>query len=402
MHDSPLAFPRQDDGRAIAGVAGGFARRHGLDPLVVRGALVVLSFAAGLGLVLYVAGAALSTEPDPNAATQPPDARRNVSVALIAAGLLLVVRSTGVWLGDAVMVPLAVLAAGVVVLGVVRSGGDDATETQLAGLVAGRHARLRVMLGALLLAVGLVSVGAGRQVSTSVRVGVFAAALSIVGVALLLGPWVAGFAQSAAEERRERIRAQEREAMAAHLHDSVLQTLALIQRTADDPRRTASLARQQEHELRAWLFGGGDAVGATFASALRAMAFEVEQRHDVRVEVVTVGDTPLDEVSSALLAATREACVNAAKHSGVQDVSVYAEVAVGTPGAGTLECFVRDRGRGFDPTLAAPDRHGITQSIEARLERVGGGAVIDSAPDQGTEVHLSVPLRVDAGSGVVS
>ena len=222
----------------------------------------------------------------------------------------------------------------------------------------------------------------------------FASALSIVGVALLLGPWIARVAQSAAEERRERIRAQEREAMAAHLHDSVLQTLALIQRTADDPRRTASLARQQEHELRAWLFGVSGTGGTTFASALRAMAVEVEQRHDVRVDVVTVGDTVLGDITTALVAAAREACVNAAKHSGVQDVSVYAEV-----GAASIECFVRDRGRGFDRSQQAADRHGITQSIEARLERMGGTAVIESAPGQGTEVHLSVPMHVDAGSG---
>ena len=177
--------------------------------------------------------------------------------------------------------------------------------------------------------------------------------------------------------------------MAAHLHDSVLQTLALIQRTADDPRRTASLARQQEHELRAWLFGGDastiDGAVDTLASAVRAMAREVEQRHDTRVEVVLVGDEPYDESLVALVSAMREACVNSAKHSGTTDVSIYVEA---TPTA--VEAWVRDRGRGFDPT-APHEGHGIAQSIHARIERVGGTADIASADGQGTEVHLTVP-----------
>ena len=186
--------------------------------------------------------------------------------------------------------------------------------------------------------------------------------------------------------------------MAAHLHDSVLQTLALIQRTADDPRRTVTLARQQERELREWLYGPRDARGSmvdSLAAALRRAASEVEAAYDVRIEVVIVGDAPMDDAVDALAQATREACVNAAKHSGVDEVSVYAEVRGGwggTPGA-VAEVFVRDRGRGFDRAAAAPDRRGIAQSIEARLERVGGSARIDSSPGEGTEVQLSAPVR---------
>jgi signal transduction histidine kinase len=219
-----------------------------------------------------------------------------------------------------------------------------------------------------------------------VRVGAVATACSIIGVALVIGPWITGLAQTAAEDRRERIRSEEREAMAAHLHDSVLQTLALIQRTADDPRRTAALARQQEHELRAWLFGVDDRGDDTLAGALGAMAREVEQRYAVRVEVVVVGDVALDGDLDALCAAAREACVNAAKHSGEDRLSLYAEVL-----DTKVEVFVRDRGRGFDRTVAPADRHGIAQSIEARLERVGGAATIDTRPGEGTEVHLVVP-----------
>ena len=321
MDTSAVSFHRHDDGRVVAGVAAGFARHHGVDVAVVRAALVVLTFAAGLGLVLYAAGAVLSKPslPEGDSPPVPTDRRRTVAVGLVAAGLLLVVRSTGLWLGDAVMAVVVVLVAGVAVLAVV--GDEVAPESRLAAFIAGRHARARVLVGAGFLAVGLVAVGVADPVSGPVRVGVFAAAISIVGVALLVGPRIARLAQAAAEERRQRIRSEEREAMAAHLHDSVLQTLALIQRNADDPRRTASLARQQEHELRAWLFGGDTPMAATVAAAMGTMAREVEARYDVRVEMVSVGDAPLDDSLSALVAATREACVNAASHSGASAVA---------------------------------------------------------------------------------
>lgn len=393
--DGVPTFARDDDGRLVAGVAAGFSRRFGVDVALVRGALVVLSFAAGVGLVLYAAGAVLSRPPDTRDEQLEPDVRRNVAVVLVTAGLLLLVRSTGLWFGDALMATLIVLVAGVVVLAMVRVG-DDGQRSQLAEIVDGRHARARVFVGSGLLVLGLIVVGTADTVSGTVRFGVFAAALSIVGVTLLVGPWIAGLAQAAAEERRQRIRSEEREAMAAHLHDSVLQTLALIQRNADDPRRTASLARQQEHELRAWLFGDTAESGDSLATAVSSMAREVEGRYDVRIDVVTVGDAVLDDDLQALVAAAREACVNAATHSGERTLSLYVEV-----GADHADAFVRDRGRGFDPTLARGDRRGIAQSIVGRLERVGGSADIVSSPDNGTEVQLHVP-RSAATNGSVA
>ena len=174
--------------------------------------------------------------------------------------------------------------------------------------------------------------------------------------------------------------------MAAHLHDSVLQTLALIQRNADDPRRTVTLARRQERELREWLYGTAGDSEPTIAGAIKAMAHEIEGLYDVRIEIVVVGDRPMDDAGVALTAAMREACVNAAKHSGVEDVSVFVEV-----GAGEIDAFVRDRGRGFDRDSSPTDRRGIQQSIVARIERAGGTATVDSAPGRGTEVHLVVP-----------
>lgn len=221
----------------------------------------------------------------------------------------------------------------------------------------------------------------------------------MLGVALLVGPWLTRLAQDAAAERRERIRVQEREAMAAHLHDSVLQTLALIQRTADDPRRTITLARRQERELREWLYGsgtgraGGAPLDDSLAASLRRAVQEVEDTYDAQIDLVVVGDAVASDAVDALVAAAREACVNAAKHSGVVDVSVFAEVR-----GGAVEVFVRDRGVGFDRTAVAPDRRGIAQSIEARLDRVGGSAHVESAPGSGTEVTLRVPVPVTEGT----
>jgi signal transduction histidine kinase len=260
--------------------------------------------------------------------------------------------------------------------------------------IPARRARLRLLVGSVLVAFGLLLVAARGSIASGVRIGAVATAFSVVGVALLVGPWLARLAQEAAAERRERIRVQEREAMAAHLHDSVLQTLALIQRTADDPRRTVTLARQQERELRDWLYGAGG-VGrtpggpATFGSAIRGAAADVEGTYHVRVEVVVVGDTAADDAVEAVVAAAREAMVNAAKHSGAPEVSVYAEV-----GPDAVEVFVRDRGAGFDRTAVAADRHGIDRSIEARLERAGGEARLDTAVGSGTEWQLTVPRQL--------
>ncbi len=389
----PLAFTRRDDRRVLAGVAGGFADQHGVDAVVVRGALVLLTFAGGLGLVLYAVGAVVSAMPGATrTAAHPADQRRNLAVACISFGLLLVVRSTGLWFGDRVMVPVTAMVSGAVVLGVLRDDQVFGTRT-VADLMSGRWARARLLAGAGLIAAGLVIVGLGTGVSRSFQVGAIATAVTIVGVAVVLGPWLARIAQTATEERRERIRIQEREAMAAHLHDSVLQTLALIQRSADDPRRTVTLARQQERELREWLYGGAGArhglATGTLAAAVRAMAGEVESRYHVQHEVVVVGDRTMDDDLVAFLAAVREACVNAAKHSGEERVSVYVEVL---PGDASVEAFVRDRGRGFDRAAVPADRRGIAHSIEARLARLGGTVGFDTAPGEGTEVQLRMPL----------
>ena len=209
---------------------------------------------------------------------------------------------------------------------------------------------------------------------------------------MLFGPWLWRLVDQLTTERRERIRQEERAELAAHLHDSVLQTLALIQRSADQPQRMVALARRQERELRAWLFDAPTTSDATLAAAVGAIAEEVEALHATTVEVVTVGDAPLDERGHALIGALREATINAAKHSGSPSVDLYLEVE-----DREVIAFVRDRGRGFDPAAVAEDRRGIRHSIVGRLERHGGTATILSDTGTGTEVELRVPRRRGPG-----
>jgi signal transduction histidine kinase len=189
------------------------------------------------------------------------------------------------------------------------------------------------------------------------------------------------------EERSERIRQEERAEVAAHLHDSVLQTLALIQRS-DDPQRMAMLARHQEAELRDWLYGTAPLEGVDLVStALKQAASKVEEDFQIPVDLVTVGDHPVDEHTRVLVAAATEAMVNAAKHSGAERMSLFLEVE-----DDHLEVFVTDQGKGFDPNAVAEDRRGITESIRARMERIGGTVAIESEPGEGSEVMLGLSL----------
>jgi len=245
---------------------------------------------------------------------------------------------------------------------------------------------------ALVLAAGVAFLQSTGSLSAARDVVLAAIAVAVV-LGVIFAPWVMRLVRSLTAERAERIRSQERAEMAAHLHDSVLQTLALVQKRADDPRAVASLARRQERELRAWLGGRGSARDAAsgerrLGTALELAAEEVEDAHGVPIEVVAVGDLPLDDAGEAVVAAAREAMQNAAKFGGGAPVDVYAEVT-----GERVEVFVRDRGPGFELAAVPDDRRGVRESIVGRMQRHGGRAEIRSEPGAGTEVELSLERR---------
>jgi signal transduction histidine kinase len=311
--------------------------------------------------------------------------------------LILVLQNLGAGFLGTVEWPLILCAAGLVLI--LRNAPLDEQATlrnvaaPLLGLTAGgtrRRVWLRVAIAIFLLAMGAGFLAYGHESLAMLR-PVAGAVLVLVGAAILLGPWWLGIARDLAEERRARIRAEERADMAARVHDSVLQTLAMIQRRADQPQQVIQMARAQERELRAWLFDGRapgslDGEDMTLASGIRLIQQEVEAQHGVPVEAVTVGDCELDDDLRALLAAAREATVNAAKWSGADVVSLFAEVE-----PGEVSLFVRDRGRGFDPDAVPEDRKGLAESIHGRMTRRGGSASVRSTPGQGTEVSLTIP-----------
>jgi signal transduction histidine kinase len=250
----------------------------------------------------------------------------------------------------------------------------------------------RVIVGVFIGAAGIALLVEGHTTVTALR-PVGGAALVIAASVVIFGPWWLSLVRDLIAERQARALAEERAQMAAHVHDSVLQTLALIQRSSDDPQHVVRLARAQERELRAWLFDGRPpgAIGeeaTTLAEGVGLLQRQVEADHGIAVQVVMVGDCDLDEASRALLDAAREATVNAAKWSGADQVSVYAEVE-----ADTVMLYVRDRGRGFDPETVPADRQGIARSIRARVARFGGSAVVRSTPGEGAEVQLFMPRR---------
>jgi signal transduction histidine kinase len=319
---------------------------------------------------------------------------------LITSGLLFV-RAAGPWPGDAVVWPAAVAMLGAFLIWrappvtprrrhgwAAHSPSDPSTsgEPSVGMRALGRPEVSRGGLGvALVLAGGFAFLwanGATRPAGEAL----LAALAVLIAVALIFAPSWRRLARSLAAERTERIRSQERADVGAHLHDSVLQTLALIQRSADDPKQVAALARRQERELRGWLANGDSREpGDTLADALDAAAVAVETATGRSIEVVAVGDCPLDERGSAVVAAAREAMLNAAKFAGEETVSVYAELS-----HRRIQVFVRDHGAGFDLATVPPQRRGVRESIIGRMHRASGNAAVRSLPGGGTEVEIAV------------
>jgi signal transduction histidine kinase len=306
---------------------------------------------------------------------------------MVTLGAVLLLREARLWFGDGLGVPLMIITAGIGVV-YVGTGRPRWTRFGLGGreLQSGRPSIVRMLVGLLLVVGGVVWFFTTNRNSIQGIYGVLlAVALTAAGIAVVFGPWVFRLANELGSERRDRIRSEERSELAAHLHDSVLQTLALIQRNADNPRKMASLARRQERELRSWLYGQPDATDR-LGAAMQTMAASIEETHEVPVDVIVVGDCPLDERTRAVVHACREAATNAAIHSGASEVSVYVECE-----GELVEAFVRDRGRGFDPSASFNGRRGIADSIRGRIERNGGEVEITSTTNEGTEVRIQMP-----------
>jgi signal transduction histidine kinase len=404
-----LALLRRDrSGGWLAGVCAGIARRYGIDPVLVRLAFVIATAAGGFGVAVYVlAWLVIPAGEAPTKRRRLPRGRGAVEVALgtglLLLSALLALRGLGIWFSDAVVWPLVLIASGAALIWrgsataapapsepatapLVRQEAEAAPKPPVTKAAAAAVSRTGVGI-ALVIAAGFAFLQATGALSAA-RDVVLAVVAVVVVLGVIFAPWILRLVRSLTEERAERIRSQERAEMAAHLHDSVLQTLALVQRRSDDPQ-VAALARRQERELRAWLSdrpAAGRAAG--LGQALEAVAAEVEEHHGVPVEVVVVGERELDPAVEAVVAATREALTNAAKFGAGSAVDVYAESS-----SDDLHVFVRDRGPGFDPAAVPPDRRGVRESIVGRMERHGGRARITSAPGAGTEVELVLEAR---------
>ena len=371
--------PRSPDDRVVGGVAAGVGQAIGLDPILIRIAFIVLAF-SGPGLPMYAIAWVVMPEGGAEldgAERSPVEFRRGVGLVLIVLGSVLALREFGLTPPDEIVWPVLLVGVGV---GLVWWQVQPQVEFT-------RWAGARIAAGVVVMGTGLAAFVAGNISFSAIRDGLFGIVLVVGGLAILIGPWILVLIRDRAEEQRRAQAADARADVAAHLHDSVLQTLALIQRT-DDPQEMTALARQQERELRRWLYADDHDPGQwTLKSAIDRVAGVVEDRHDVDVEAIVVGDVAMDAHVDALVAAVGEAATNAAKWSGRPTVSVFVEVV-----DGRVEAFVRDTGVGFDPEQIADDRLGVRESILGRMERVGGTAEIVSAPGDGTEVRLAVAV----------
>jgi len=405
LHRHLRDMRRSSDGRVLAGICAGISQRTGINLNLLRIGVVLFGLFAGFPVLIYALAwliVPLDTETS-NIFSRAITDRRGIRL-LIAVIPLVIVSQVVISLLHVSFVGIfswpVFLAAGLAIL-IWRNASEPERAWMQDDLVPmlsvenegpGRWKLiLRITVGAALAAGGIVVLILGHPSTAALR-PLGGALLVIAAIVLVFGPWWLSLVRDLMAERQARALAEERSQMAAHVHDSVLQTLALIQRSAEDPQSVVRLARAQERELRAWLFEGrapgslGDEV-TNQAEGVGLLQRHVEADHGITVQVVMVGDCPLTEALRALLDAAREATVNSAKWSQAPQVSVYAEVE---PGAVML--FVRDRGQGFDPAAVPADRQGIAQSIRARMARYGGTVVIRSAPGEGTEVELKMPV----------
>ena len=399
-----LPLRRPVKGRVIGGVCEGLALHLGVPVVALRVIAVIAAF-FGVGLLAYVFWWVTIPAGDPYQAARAatPVARQALgqrldlqrwvarvsardliigTVLLVGAVFLVAARLGWDW-QRSWLLPAAMALGG---LGLAWSQLDAAQR----GVETGDHRRLSTWVrpvGGLALLVGgvLVLIAQDTPGWAVVQAGIAAIAV-LVGFALVLAPWWLRLVRELNEARDARAREAERADIAAHLHDSVLQTLALIRAQASDAEEVSRLARAQERELREWMYSDRPSPGTSFAAELRTLVGQSEDASAVAIDVVVVGDTQPTDATTALLQAAREALVNAASH-GRPPISVYAEVT-----GAAVEVFVRDRGDGFDPDDIAADRFGVRRSIIGRMQRRGGSAEIVSRPTWGTEVRLRLPL----------
>jgi phage shock protein PspC (stress-responsive transcriptional regulator)/signal transduction histidine kinase len=404
---SPLR--RDPEDRIGGGVAAGLGERLGFSPTTMRIACVVAALVTqGWAVPFYFTGWLLipaKGETESIGARARRDSR-GVTLAIGVASLLAVfLLLAGVLNDGSIEIYGWPQVVSVACLTLVWRNAPESEQAAMRHLIAPleslggsggdgrRGTKLRLLVSGVLLAAGvgwLFSLHGGLRLLAPL--GGFV--LVVAGIVVLLGPWWLRIARDLLLERQARARAEERADMASRVHDSVLQTLALIQRSAEDPQTVVQLARAQERELRSWLFEGrapGETEVTSLAEGIREIQRDVEARHGVPVEVVTVGDCPLDEHLTALLAAAREATVNAAKWSGASVVSVFAEVE-----PDKVAVAVRDRGKGFDLCSVPEDRKGVAESIRGRMMRHGGKATVQSTPGEGTKVTLTMDRDSDA------
>lgn len=409
----PLHRDRRD--AWLGGVASGLAHHLGWPVWLVRVCFIGLTLGNMLTVLVY--GALWMLIPDAPADLRPPGleaashlglrevaeqpkapsrAGRIIAVAMIAVGSVILAAVVDMGVASGIFWPVILAAVGAALVWLQADASDEdagapaGVPKWVAPLLTTNRwaATVRIILG-----MGLVGAAVSMLANSQIGVGqvpvvLWVSGLTLAGVGVVAAPWVLRYHRRLDAAREQKLVADTRADMAAHLHDSVLQTLALIQQQADDPRRVASLARRQERELRAWLYADA-LVPGTVQAALMGAGAAVEDEFDVPVEVVCVGDIELTADLRALVQAAREAMVNAAKHSGADMIDVYAEVDRES-GAPLVQVFVRDRGRGFDLREVAEDRMGMRGSIIGRMERHGGSAKVRSALGEGTEIQLEM------------
>lgn len=410
----PRRATRVSDGALLGGVCTGLAKHLGWPVMVLRIGFVALALTQFVGVIAYAALWLLMPpeikasapgldahsrqglrQATPKRFRRPGDWGVLLALMVLGAGLIWLLQITGLGIRQQIFWPVAFACAGAAL---VWRQADTTRQNQwrkdaggrvwLAPLVArgGWPSIVRVVIGLALVGAAFGIVLAQQNQIQQLPDVLAMTVLALAGLAIVAAPWLYRSRTALNEARAEKVRADARADMAAHLHDSVLQTLALIQRQSDDPKQVQRLARRQERELRTWLYGE-EVAEETLKAALTNAAAEIEDERGIPVELIMVGDCDLNERLQAIIRATREAIVNAAKHSGADKIDVYAEVA-----EDNVEIFVRDRGKGFDQETIDEDRMGVRGSIIGRMARHGGTARIRSAPGEGTEVRLEMQL----------